>query len=44
MPQKVNELMQELENWEKTQTVKPSWPSFADLLIEVDGEEYYFPS
>jgi arylsulfatase A-like enzyme len=44
MPQKVNELMQELENWEKTQTVKPSWPSFADLLIDVDGEEYYFPS
>ncbi len=43
-PDKVNELTNELENWEKTQTVKPAWPSIADLLIEVDGEEYYFPS
>jgi arylsulfatase A-like enzyme len=43
-PDKINELMNELENWEKTQTVKPAWPSIADLLIEVDGEEYYFPS
>src|SRR5579863_582670 len=43
-PDKVNELMNELENWEKTQTVKPAWPSAADLLIAVDGEEYYFPS
>ncbi len=44
MPQKVDELKNELDIWEKTQTVKPSWPSAADLLIEVDGEEYYFPS
>ncbi len=44
MPQKVNELMQELDTWERTQTIKPSWPSSADVLIEVDGEEYYFPS
>jgi arylsulfatase A-like enzyme len=43
-PQKVNELMQELDAWEKTQTVKPSWPSSADVLVEVDGEEYYFPT
>jgi arylsulfatase A-like enzyme len=41
---KVKELMDELENWEKTKTVKPAWPSAADLLITVDGEEYYFPS
>jgi arylsulfatase A-like enzyme len=44
MPKKVDELKSELDNWEKTQTVKPSWPSAADVLIEVDGEEYYFPS
>ena len=43
-PDKVKELTNELENWEKTQTIKPAWPSVADLLIEVDGEEYYFPS
>ena len=44
MPQKADELASELENWEQTQTVKPSWPSSADVLVEVDGEEYYFPS
>jgi arylsulfatase A-like enzyme len=44
MPQKVSELMHELDIWEQTQTIKPSWPSAADVLIEVDGEEYYFPS
>ncbi|MBZ5859404.1 sulfatase-like hydrolase/transferase [Flavihumibacter profundi] len=43
-PDEVNELTHELENWESTQTVKPSWPSAADFLIEVDGETYYFPS
>ncbi len=44
MPQKVDELIHDLTIWEQTQTVKPSWPSSADVLIEVDGEEYYFPS
>ena len=43
-PDKVSELMHKLENWEKSQTVKPAWPSAADLLLNVDGEEYYFPS
>ncbi len=43
-PDKVNELMNDLKNWENTQTVKPAWPSVADLLIAVDGEEFYFPS
>jgi arylsulfatase A-like enzyme len=43
-PDIVNELMNDLKNWENTQTVKPAWPSVADLLIAVDGEEYYFPS
>jgi arylsulfatase A-like enzyme len=44
MPQKVIELTRELEIWEQKETIKASWPSAADLLIEVDGEEYYFPS
>jgi arylsulfatase A-like enzyme len=44
LPDKVKELMHELETWEKTQTVKPAWPSAADVLIDIDGEEYYFPS
>jgi arylsulfatase A-like enzyme len=43
-PDKVNELMRDLSVWEKTQTVEPAWPSAADVMIEVDGEEYYFPS
>jgi arylsulfatase A-like enzyme len=43
-PDKVKELTNELKEWEKTETVKPAWPSVADLLIDVDGEEYYFPS
>ena len=44
MPQKVDELIHDLTIWEQMQTVKPSWPSSADVLIEVDGEEYFFPS
>jgi arylsulfatase A-like enzyme len=44
MPQKVAALAHDLDFWEHTQTVKPSWPSAANVLIEVDGEEYYFPS
>jgi arylsulfatase A-like enzyme len=43
-PEIVTELKEELEHWEKTETVKPAWPSIANVLIEVDGEEYYFPS
>jgi hypothetical protein len=43
-PDKVNELMRALDDWEKTQTVKPSWPGAADVLIEVKGKDYYFPS
>jgi arylsulfatase A-like enzyme len=41
---KVKELSAELENWEKNETMHPAWPSAADLVIEVDGESYYFPS
>ena len=44
LPEIVKELKKELETWEKTQTIHPSWPSAADIIIAVDGEEYYFPS
>lgn len=40
---KVKELKKELEQWEKTQTIKPAWPSAAKLIIDVRGEKYYFP-
>jgi len=40
----VTELTNELLQWEKTQTIKPAWPSTADVLIDVDGEKYFFPS
>jgi len=43
-PAKVKELKAALEQWEKTQTIPPKWPSMADLLIDVDGNIYYFPS
>jgi len=36
--------MNELKRWEETQTVKPAWPSTADVLIDVNGERYFFPS
>lgn len=44
MPQKVKELTRELRLWEKEKTIKPAWPSTADVLIDVDGEIYFFPS
>jgi arylsulfatase A-like enzyme len=43
-PDKVKELRHAVDEWERTQTITPSWPSGADLLIEVDGETYFFPS
>lgn len=43
-PARVKELMNELKRWEETQTVKPAWPSTADVLIDVNGEKYFFPS
>jgi arylsulfatase A-like enzyme len=41
---KVRELKRLLDQWEKSQTIKPDWPSAADVLIDVGGEEFYFPS
>ncbi|MFI5153000.1 MAG: sulfatase-like hydrolase/transferase [Chitinophagales bacterium] len=43
-PEKVKELKEALDQWEKSQTRDPSWPSAADVLFDVGGEEYYFPS
>ena len=43
-PDKVKELQDALKHWEDTNTIKPAWPSAADLLIDVGGEIYYFPS
>lgn len=42
-PDILKQLAAELEHWEKTQTIKPAWPSIANVVIDVDGEKYYFP-
>ena len=43
-PDKLKELQDALKDWEKKNTVPPLWPSAADLLIEVNGKWYRFPS
>jgi len=43
-PAKVNELKQQLQQWENTQFIKPRWKSGADVLINVDGEVVWFPT
>jgi len=43
-PAKSKELLHDLEHWEKTQTIKPSWKSGADVRINVNGEWFYFPA
>lgn len=43
-PEIVTDLKNELVRWEVTETVKPAWPSSADVVIDVEGEDYYFPS
>ncbi len=42
-PGKVKELKNIYKNWEKTQTVKPLWPSGGNVLIKVDGKVFKFP-
>jgi arylsulfatase A-like enzyme len=42
-PVKLKELQKELQQWEKTETIKPAWPSAAKMIIDVKGEKYYFP-
>ena len=43
-PGLVKQLTQELKNWEKTQTIKPAWPSASDVILDVRGEKVHFPS
>lgn len=42
-PERVKELKEALNEWEKKNTVPPLWPSAADLMIEVKGKWYRFP-
>jgi arylsulfatase A-like enzyme len=42
-PAKADQLMKELNNWEKTQTIHPAWPSMGDISIDVRGKKYFFP-
>lgn len=43
-PAKLKELQDALEEWEKKNSVAPLWPSAADVLIEVNGKWFRFPS
>ncbi|MBK8610781.1 MAG: sulfatase-like hydrolase/transferase [Chitinophagaceae bacterium] len=43
-PEKLKELTDDLKEWEKKNTVAPLWPSSADLLIDVGGKWFRFPS
>lgn len=43
-PEKVNELKQQLQNWEDNNFINPRWKSNADVLIDVDGEMIWFPT
>ena len=43
-PDKLKELSDALKNWEKKNSIAPLWPSAADVLIEVNGKWFRFPS
>ncbi|MEO6254401.1 MAG: sulfatase-like hydrolase/transferase [Ferruginibacter sp.] len=43
-PDKIKELQDALKDWEKKNSVPPLWPSAADVLIEVNGKWFRFPS
>ena len=43
-PDKVKELQDALKDWETKNSVPPLWPSAADVLIEVNGKWFRFPS
>jgi arylsulfatase A-like enzyme len=43
-PDKLIELQNALKEWEKYNTVPPLWPSAADVIIEVNGKRFRFPS
>ena len=43
-PDKLKELEDALKDWEQKNSVPPLWPSAADVLIEVNGKWFRFPS
>lgn len=43
-PAKLKELIAALKDWEEKNTITPLWPSAADVLIEVNGKWFRFPS
>lgn len=43
-PGKVIELRKALIEWEKNNTTDPKWPSAADVMIDVRGKHFRFPS
>jgi len=43
-PEKVIELRKALIEWEKKNTTDPKWPSAADVMIDVRGKHFRFPS
>ena len=40
----IMELQNLLKEWEKTQFIQPKWPSGADVLVNVNGQKFYFPT
>ncbi len=42
-PNKVKEIRAAFREWERTQTVKPLWPSSGDLIQKINGKPFYFP-
>lgn len=43
-PDKLKELKDALTDWEQKNAIAPLWPSAADVLIEVNGKWFRFPS
>lgn len=43
-PAKLKELKDALKNWEKKNAIPPLWPSAADVLINVNGKWFRYPS
>jgi len=43
-PAKLKELLAALKDWEEKNTITPLWPSAADVLIDVNGKWFRFPS
>lgn len=43
-PGRLKEMMDALRAWEKKNTIEPRWPSAADVLIDVNGKWFRFPS